>query len=257
MQATVKILGVDVDMMSNDVFLEKMNEYLSDDRLDVILFASTDMLNKAAEDEEYRLLIEKAELLLPGEEALLTTHHVDVLQAGGMVVSCRSLGMMLENLTKQDMTVYVIAESEAGVQKLQDYCRSIQPEICLVGSCVYDSDREDAAVVNEINSRTPNMILLDLPTGVQEQWIMAHSSLLNARLCVAIGGVAGLIFAEQKEPPAWVGKLHLEGAYSRLVREQSVKKDMKARIFRKRITQYNNNNQITEIIDDSEDNGGK
>lgn len=257
MQATVKILGVDVDMMSNDVFIQNMNEYLADDRLDVILFASTDMLNRAAEDEEYRSLIGQSELLLPGEEALLTTHHVDVLQAGGMVVSCRSLGMMLENLTKQDMTVYVIADSESGVDKLQDYCRSVQPEICLVGSCVYNNEREDAAVVNEINGRTPDMILLDLPTGIQEQWIMERSSLLNARLCIAIGGVAGIIFAERKEPPAWVGKLHLERLYSRLVREQSVKKDVKARIFRKKITQYNNNNQITEIIDDSEDNDGR
>lgn len=85
---------------------------------------------------------------------------------------------------------------------------------------------------------------------------MEHAPQLNARLCIAVGGVAGLIFAEQKEPPAWVGKLHLEKLYSRLVREQSVKKDVRARIFRKKITQYNNN-QVTEIFDDSEDNGSR
>lgn len=256
MQASVKILGIDVDMTSNDVFIEKMNEYLADDRLDVILFASTNMLNRALEDEEYRGLIEQAEMLLPGEEALLTAHHVDVLEAGGMVVSCRSLGMMLENLNRQDMTVYVIASREEDVERLQDYCRAVQPELCLVGSYAYDSNLGDAVVVNEINSHTPDILLLNLPSGLQEQWIMEHAPQLNARLCIAVGGVAGLIFAEQKEPPAWVGKLHLEKLYSRLVREQSVKKDVRARIFRKKITQYNNN-QVTEIFDDSEDNGSR
>ena len=105
MQASVKIMDIDVDMMSNDVFVRKMNEYLTDDHLDVIMFASTKMLNKAMEDEEYRALLEKADLFLPGEKALLATHHVDALEAGDMVVNYRSLGMMLENLIKEDRTL--------------------------------------------------------------------------------------------------------------------------------------------------------
>ena len=64
MQASVKIMDIDVDMMSNDVFVRKMNEYLTDDHLDVIMFASTKMLNKAMEDEEYRALLEKADRTL-------------------------------------------------------------------------------------------------------------------------------------------------------------------------------------------------
>ena len=59
MQASVKIMDIDVDMMSNDVFIRKMNEYLTDDHLDVIMFASTKMLNKAMEDEEYRTLLQE------------------------------------------------------------------------------------------------------------------------------------------------------------------------------------------------------
>lgn len=244
MQASVKIMDIDVDMMSNDVFIRKMNEYLTDDHLDVIMFASTKMLNKAMENEEYRTLLDKADLFLPGEKALLTTHHVDVLEAGDMVVSYRSLGMMLENLTKEDRTLYIIANNEDSVEKLQHYCKKMQPELRVVGSYSCEMDMEDAAVVNEINSHTPDMILLNLPVGVQESWIMEHSALLNARLCIAIGGVAELILAMQRETPEWVKKLHLEEIYHRIFREQTVKKDMRARIFRKKITKYNNQNEI-------------
>lgn len=253
MQVSVKIMDIDIDMMSNDIFIQKMNEYLTDDSLDVILFASTKMLNRAVEDVEYRRMIEQAELLLPGEEALLTTHHVDILEAGGMVVSCRSLGMMLENLTKEDRTLYIIAENEEEVVKLQNYCKSMQPELRVVGTYANDRELEDAAVINEINSHTPDMILLNLATGLQEEWIMQHVPLLNARLCIAIGGVAGLILAQQKEPPAWMKKLHLEWLFRRIVKEQTVKKDMKARIFRKKIVQYNN--QAGKTVSDTEEKG--
>ena len=129
MQASVKIMDIDVDMMSNDVFVRKMNEYLTDDHLDVIMFASTKMLNKAMEDEEYRALLEKADLFLPGEKALLATHHVDALEAGDMVVNYRSLGMMLENLIKEDRTLYIIADTEEAVEKLLHYCKKMQPEL--------------------------------------------------------------------------------------------------------------------------------
>ena len=53
MQSSVKIMGIDIDMLSNDVFIEKINEYLKDDKMDVILFASADMINHAAEDDKY------------------------------------------------------------------------------------------------------------------------------------------------------------------------------------------------------------
>ena len=46
MQSSVKIMGIDIDMLSNDVFIEKINEYLKDDKMDVILFASADMINQ-------------------------------------------------------------------------------------------------------------------------------------------------------------------------------------------------------------------
>ena len=51
MHASVKVLDIDIDMMTNDVFVQKMNEYLSDDKFDVILFASTELVDKALGEE--------------------------------------------------------------------------------------------------------------------------------------------------------------------------------------------------------------
>ncbi|MDD7403268.1 MAG: WecB/TagA/CpsF family glycosyltransferase [Butyribacter sp.] len=249
MQASVKIMDIDVDMLSNDVFIEKINEYLTDERLEVILFASTELLNYAVQEEEYREVIDRAELVLPGEEALLSAYHADVLEAGDMVVSCKSFGMVLEKLKKEDRTIYILSKGEEDIRLLTGYCKRMQPELKIVGDCSYSEDLDDAAIVNEINSHIPDILLVDLPTGMQEKWIMEHVSLLNAKLCIAIGGVAGLIMAQEKKTPMWIKRLHLDGLYHKLVREQTVKKDFRARIFRKKVVQYNN--QIDEKKDDN------
>lgn len=248
MQTSVKIMDIDVDMLSNDVFIQKINDYLTNEKLQVIFFASTEVLNRAVEKEEYRRLVDMAELFLPGEEALLSAYHEEVLEAGDMVVSCRSFGLVLEKLKKEDRTIYIVSKSDSDVELLVSYCKTMQPELKIVGSCVYSDEMDDAAVVNEINSHVPDFLLVDLKIGMQEQWIMEHVSLLNAKLCVAIGGVAGLIMSQQKKTPKWIDKIHLGGIYRKLVQEQSVKKGLRARIFRKKVVQYNN--QIEEKAED-------
>jgi len=252
MQASVKIMDIDVDMLTNDVFIKKINEYLSEEKLQVILFASTGLLDKAVAEEEYRKLIEMAELFLPGEEALLSAHHVDVLEAGDMVVSCKSFGLVLEKLKKENRSIYIVSKSDRDVEILKGYCKRMQPELRIAGSSTYDGEMDDGAIVNEINNHIPDILLVDLETGVQEKWIMEHVSLLNAKICIAIGGVAGLILAQEKKTPIWVKKLRLEKIYHKLVREQTVKKGFKARIFRKKVVQYNN--QIGEQIQKEDDN---
>ena len=226
MQASVKIMDIDVHMLSNDVFIEKINEYLLEEKLQVIFFASTELLDRAVADEEYRKLVDMAELFLPGEEALLSAHHADVLKAGDMVVSCRSFGMVLEKLKKEDCSVYIVSNSAKDVEVLTGYCK-------------------------KINSHIPDILVVDLKTGVQEKWIMAHASLLNAKICIAIGGVANLILAQEKKTPVWVQKLHLDGLYHKLIREQSVKKGFKARIFRKKVVQYNSQIEEQKQKDDN------
>ncbi|MCD7825644.1 MAG: WecB/TagA/CpsF family glycosyltransferase [Clostridiaceae bacterium] len=244
MQASVKIMDIDVDMISNDVFIKIMNEYLNEERLHVIFFASTEILNRAVKEEMYRRLVDMADLFLPGEEALLTVHHAEALEAADMVVSCKGLGLVLENLKKEDRSLYIVAKTEEEADVLKEYCVKMQPELNIVGQCTYEEEMDDAAVVNEINSHVPDMLLVSLETGMQERWIMEHVSLLNAKICIAIGGVVNLILAQEKEIPHWVQALHLSGPYEKFIREQKVKKGVRARIFRKKVVQYNN--QIEE-----------
>lgn len=209
MQASVNIMDIDVDMLTKDTFINKINEYLADDHLYVIFFASAESLDRAAKDNEYHNVIDKADLFLPGEEALLTTHHVDILEAGGMVVSCKSFGDVLGNLEEQGRTIYIMAENEQEILILKNYCKRMQPGLKVTGSCVYSSGIEDEAVINDINNCLPDMLLVNLKSCFQERWIIEHAPQLNSKLCIAIGGVAGLILAEERVMPSWVRKLHL------------------------------------------------
>ena len=63
--------------------------------------------------------------------------------------------------------------------------------------------------------------------------------MLNSKLCVAIGGVAQIIMAEEKKIPSWIRKIGLAGIYEKIAIERIPQKFFKAKFFRKRIDIYN------------------
>lgn len=223
METSVNILGTDVDILSNDVFISKVNDFLTNDKLQVIFFVSAEILERASREEEYRKLIDMAELCLPGEEeSLFDAYHVETLKAGDIVVSCKSFGLLLENLKKQDRSVYIISETEKNVDFLEQYCKKMQPELLVIGTSVYTEETDGAFVVNEINSHIPDILLVNLPVGEQEKWIMEHLALLNAKICIVLGGVAELIMFPPEKIPKWIEKMHLKGLYRRIKRMRGV-----------------------------------
>ena len=240
MHASLKIMDIDVDMISTDILIEKMNEFMSDDSFNVILYASTQLLDLATEDEELRGEIHSADMLLPGEEPLLTLHHVNVLQAGDMVVSCRSFGTVLENLQKENRTSYIISRSQERADLLKEFCQSMQPELHIVGECFFEEGTDEMAVINEINAHTPDMLILDIEPEAEIQWIMDKRLKLNAKLCIAIGGVSDLILNEYKKVPPFIKKMKLQKVYDFLVKDMKLEKINKERIFKKKVANYNN-----------------
>lgn len=217
MQTTATIKGIDVDILSNDVFIDLINEFLTTEKMQVIFFASKEVLKRASKGGEYKKLADMAELFLPGEEeSLLEEYHADAMNAGDIVVSCKSFGLVLENLKKQDRSLYIVSENSKNVELLEKYCKQIQPELMIVGSSVYTENLDGAAVVNEINSHIPDILLVNLPVDGQAKWILEHIAHFNAKICIAIGGVANRIIFPQENIPNWVRSLHLTQLYRKL-----------------------------------------
>lgn len=216
MHSTVDVMNVEVNMVSKDDLTKKLNAYLKEEELNSILFASASLVKAASEDTELHEEIKRWDMLLPGEESLLSMYHADVLEAGNMVVNCKAFGDVLENLKKQDATVYIVSGSEDRAICFEAFCHAMQPELQILGVCQFDENADALQVINEINGKTPDLLLLDLDEMEQIKWLQEYKKTVNARLCIAIGGVSMQILSEYKEYPNWVKNFHLENLYTKL-----------------------------------------
>lgn len=210
MKTTVKVMDLDVNIMDTQLFTSKIKEYLTDDRLNVILFATTKMLEEVTNDGEYREMLSRADLILPGEDTLLSMHHVDDLEAGGMVVDYKYFDQLMEIIKIQNETIYIVTQSESELDGFMYYCKRKHGNVSVVGEYIMKAGQNDEHMINEINSIAPSLLVLQLETPLQEKWIMENYTKLNAKICICTGGIMSNVMKEQKEVPGFLKILGLD-----------------------------------------------
>ena len=215
MDKTVQIMDLDVNIIDIDCFCQKIEGYLENDQLNVVLLASSQLFREAAENEYLRKLITRADALVPGEKTVLSLHHADLLQKGGIIVNYNSLVNVLEYLKKAHYTAYIVARQQNEIDYIRHFFKEREYNISVVGERM-EQEFEDDAIINEINSLSPDILLVDLDTPLQEMWIMEHSTKVNVRLCVGLGGIMRQVMKEYKEPPYLIKFFHLTGIYNRI-----------------------------------------
>ena len=256
----VKIMGMELDILSEDALQKEVEGYLSNDFLNVIHLISLDYMDAFEENEQIQETLEEADLLLPGEQAILSSSHVDVLATGGMVVDYRGAGRVCRTDLLRGRTCYLILRDKKEAKVVYRYLASHHPELEVVGLYTSDSGVTDEALVNDINTGLPDLIFMSMESPHAEQWLHENRAKINAKLCVVLGSVMDMILRENIHIPKYVKRLHLGKVYTLLARIPYT--DMwRRRIFRKKMDNYNSKklmelaDEIEELSDEGENKG--
>jgi N-acetylglucosaminyldiphosphoundecaprenol N-acetyl-beta-D-mannosaminyltransferase len=80
------------------------------------------------------------------------------------------------------------------------------------------SERDDAAVVAQIDATSPDLVWVGLSTPKQERWMAAHVGRLRAPVLLGVGAAFDFHAGTVRQAPRWIQRSGLEWAY-RLARE--------------------------------------
>ncbi|MCR5792388.1 MAG: WecB/TagA/CpsF family glycosyltransferase [Lachnospiraceae bacterium] len=239
MQSTVNVMNVEIHLLELDVFGIRIWQYLKSESPNVILFASRKML-ECAQDEEYLDILKKADLILPGEREVLSGHQDDLLEQAGIVVDAGCLNYIpsRRRTIRDKYTAYFLGRNEKDCHDVREYCERFYPNIKLLGTQIYDEDAASESVINEINAMAPDIILLDLESPKQEQWISEHLYKINTRLCMGIGEVFQNVLSSVKKPPTWIRVLHLTNVYKYFLKRKLTARGFSAKRFQKQLSKF-------------------
>lgn len=192
MEEKISIFDIEMDNLTAKETMIQAMQFLESESIDTIEIMSMDMLLSGQEDTEWKKQVNRLKIVLPGDKEILTAVDVHDRKRLKEAEERVFLRMFMKYLQKNHGRVYLLAEKEEELDRVEDSVRRYNRGIRIVGHALLSpqSGREET-VINDINGTETDCILSVLPSPYQEQFISENRALLNARVWFGCGPALG------------------------------------------------------------------
>ncbi len=215
----VNILGIGINKITLNEALQKIENYLEEDRLHLIVTANPEIIMLAKRDEKFAEILKQADLITADGIGLVIGAKI-LGEALPERVTGIDLSTGLFNLARQkDWTLYFLGgapgiAAEAAANLMRNY-----PGLKIIGwHHGYFQDSEP--ILQEIEEKEPDILLVALGMGKQEKWIIDHQKRLPVKIAIGVGGSLDVHAGRVQRAPEVFQKLGLEWFY-RLLKQPS------------------------------------
>lgn len=216
----VNILDIHIDNLSKSDVLQKVRNFLNDGRQHKIFTPNPEMLVLASRDEEFRKILNSADILVPDGFGLIL---VSVLL--GMPFKSRVTGVeLVEDISKlvaeHGASIFLLGGAKDVAAQAAEKLRSkISSPSTVEGRnlVVYSLDglhvNEHSAdkAIHEINHTKPDILFVALGQGRQERFIHKYlPELPSVKIAIGVGGALDFISGRIHRAPLLLRRLGLE-----------------------------------------------
>ena len=189
MSSKIEVLGLKLDYLNVDSEMERLTEFIHNDRLDSIGIITMNTLLLAEKEDTWRTYLENLDMSVIGEK--------EVLEAVG-ITSGQIYDEVADNeFPAPDVLVYdqpgswhVFAGGESGgsggTEKISYPGLHPRPFEGMAAD-VAGVDMSVDSIINEINSISPDVIISGLQGIRQDQFLMANRQKIGARIWLGLG----------------------------------------------------------------------
>lgn len=243
MGTKIRIMDLEVDLLTVESLQTEMAGYLDNDYTNVVHMISLDYIDTYDKNELVQQVVDRADMILPGEKAILSAHHVDVLETGGMVVDYHCMLDLVKPLKLAERTYYLVLRNEKEARSMYRYLTRNFPKNNILGVYVADGNVSEETLINDINTKLPDIVLLSMDSTAQEEWLEKNKGKVNTKLCVVGGSILPLILRDNIYIPVWIRRLHLGGIYQWAARIP-YSHFFRRRIFNRKMDDYNTKKRL-------------
>ena len=182
----IDVLGMHItDYSAVDAVKESLR-YLGNGAMNSIFFVSSHILMEAGEREELKALLDKMDMLLCGEPAVLEVLGVNAPKRREEIEDEVFLRDFIKRLGRAKQKVFFVADSEEKAESLVNYATQVHENIIVAGSFVVTEDTTEEALINEINDVSPRTIISALPFEMQLHLMGEKGHLVNADVWIGL-----------------------------------------------------------------------
>lgn len=237
MGTKAKIMNLEIDLFTWETFEKEIRQYLNNDLMNVVHMISLDYIDTYEENDLVKEMLEEADMVLPGESSILTAHQVELLETYGMVTDYHCIRKLIDIGEMEGKSLYLIFRDKKESKAAYRYFNQHINRENIVGLYSFDGNMTEEALINDINTKVPDIIFLSMDSIEQEEWLQRNKNKLNAKLCLVAGSIMPVILKNNIFSPAWLEKIHLDNLYKKImgIRYSNC---FRRRVFKRKLSEY-------------------
>jgi len=165
-------------------------------------------------DLEFRDQMSKADLLLPDGMAILVSARILGHYISSRITGIDVMEKMLHIANSEKRKVFFLGGKESICAKLAENVGNQFPNLTIANVVSgYFSKEQETKIIKSINKAKTDILLVALGSPKQEKWLFSNRKLINAKICIGVGGSFDIIAGTKKRAPRVFIKYGMEGAY--------------------------------------------
>lgn len=217
----INILGIDFDNVTMQEAVNKCNEFLNNNKLNMVVTPNPEIVMIAKDDEEYRKIINSASLVVPDGIGIIKAGNILKKplnqRVAGYDLICNFFASQNQEIEKR---VYILG-AKPGVAQIAKEKLEEKYNLKVVGTHDgYFKDEDVENIIEDINKSQANILLVGMGMKKQEQFIYLNKEKLNVNIAFGCGGSIDVFAGTVKRAPEFWVNHNLEWLY-RLIKQPS------------------------------------
>ncbi len=211
MQSKITILDVNVDIVTMNNAIERIESFILAGHSRFIATANAEMVMLAQTDNELRDILNTADLVVPDGAGVVWAGRYLGAEVPERVAGYDLTQKLLERAARSGYTVFLLGAGPGIVNKAKNEAERKFPGIQIVGTQDgFFSPMDEPKIIEAIRSLQPDILLVALGVPKQEKWIYLNKNYLKVPVSIGVGGTFDVMAGTVRRAPLWMQKIHLE-----------------------------------------------
>ncbi len=215
----IAILGIPVDRVDEEEALARILGFLEGGGPHQVATVNPEFIVAAQRDEEFRRVLQGADLALPDGAGLLWAARFLGEPLKERVAGVDMVVRLAKVAAEREYRLFLLGAGEGVAQATAGILRREHPHLAIVGTYAGSPrPEEEVKIVEMIREARPHILLVAYGAPQQDLWVRRNLGRLEVPVAMGVGGAFDFISGRAKRAPRWMRRLGLEWLH-RLLKE--------------------------------------
>ncbi|MCL5105580.1 MAG: WecB/TagA/CpsF family glycosyltransferase [Armatimonadetes bacterium] len=211
---SISLLGVKINRVDMAATLDAIRGFIKSGEPHMIVTADASMVVRAREDEEFRNILNNADLITPDGSGILKGASMLGTPLIERVSGCDICQELCRLSAEEGFSIFFLGSEPGIAEQAAENLKKDYPGMHVAGTHHgYFRPDEDAIIVKMVRDSGATILLAGMGIPRQEKWIVKYRNELGVSVAMGVGGSMDVFAGKVKRAPVWFQKHGLEWAY--------------------------------------------